>query len=239
MEDWRIITIIIGIIGALAGVYFRESLRKALRQKIVASKLEAQLTDIIRDITSNEFVNLFVLGELWRKDREKALLEKGAGGFIDIEKKYEEILKELKKKIDNGDESVDEPLRKTYKVYKEMPESLFRYQIQQLEIVRDCLFKNIGFISEDEAAEISWDTVSRVVSVRSYFINLIHQYLSLLLVLREMDKPELDAIRPFVYRIAEQGIRLSLHLEPLRTKAKLIRTKSITALTIANIIGKP
>lgn len=239
MEDWRIITIIIGIIGALAGVYFRESLRKALRQKIVASKLEAQLNDIFRDITSNEFFNFFLFGELWRQDREKALLEKGHRGFIDVEKKYDAILKELKKKIENGDESVDEPLIKTHKVYKEMPESLFRYQIQQLEIVRDCLFKNIGFISEDEAAEISWDTVSRVVSVRSYFIKLIHQNLSLLLMLREMDKPELDAIRPFIYRIAEQVIRLSLHIEPLRTKSKLIRKKSVTTLTIANIIGKP
>jgi hypothetical protein len=112
MEDWRIITIIIGVIGALAGVYFRESLRKALRQKILASKLEAQLTDIFKDLTSNEFVNLLVVGELWRKDREKALLEKGTEGFIDVEKKYEAMLKELKKKIENGDESVDEPLKK-------------------------------------------------------------------------------------------------------------------------------
>jgi hypothetical protein len=119
-----------------------------------------------------------------------------------------------------------------------MPESLFRYHIQQLEIARDSLLKNIGFISEDEAAEISWDTVTRVVSVRSYFIKLIHQNLSLILMLREMDKPELDAIRPFAYRIVEQSIRLSLHLEPLGTKAKLIRTKSVAALTFANIIGK-
>ncbi|MDD1777472.1 MAG: hypothetical protein LUQ65_04830, partial [Candidatus Helarchaeota archaeon] len=147
MEDWRIITIIIGVIGALVGVYFRESLRKALRQKIIASKLEAQISDILRDLSSSDFVNLFVIGESWRKDREKALLEKGAGGFFDVEKKYEAILEELKKKIEKGDENIDEPLRKLHGVYKEMPESLFRYHIQQLEIVRDSLFKNIGFIS--------------------------------------------------------------------------------------------
>lgn len=239
MEDWRVVTIIVGVVGALAGVYFRESLRKALRQKTLASKLEAQINDIFREITGNEFVNLFAFGELWRNDRNKALLEKGAEGFIDVEKKYEAMLKELKKKIENGDESVDGPIGKMHKVYQEMPENLFRYHIQQLEIVRDSLFKNIGFISDDEAAEISWDTVSRVVSVRSYFIKIIHQNLTLILMLRELDKLEFNAIRTLTYQIVDQCIRLSLHLEPLRTKAKLIRTKSVAVLTISNIIGKP
>lgn len=236
MKDWSIITIIIGTIGALVGVYFRESLRKALRQKTLASKLEAQVDDMLNDIKSNDLAKLLEVVEMWQKDLKKALLEKGSKGLIDVEKEYETLLKKTKEQIENGLESVDEGLRKTYKLYKEMPESLFKFNFQHLAIIRDSLLKNIFFISDDEAAEISWDAVSRVVSVRGYLIEMIHQILSLMLTLREMDSLKLDVARPLVYKLTEKCIRMLIHLEPLRTQAKLIREKSITALTIANML---
>jgi hypothetical protein len=239
MDDWKLVAIIVGVFGALLGVYFRESLRKSFYQKTIASKLEAEVGEILRELISSDSIKLLVVAKLWNEEREKALLEKGAEGFMEVEKKYEQKLKELKVQIESGDKETDEALGKNYENYRKMPDKLFAYHVQQFEIVRDSILKNIGFLSENEAAELSWDTAARVVSVRNYYIKLIHQNILFLLTLREMEKLDLDAIRSFVYSIAEQSIRLSLHLEPLRTKAVRIRAKSLICLAIQNMIGRP
>jgi hypothetical protein len=63
----RFSTILIGVFGALSGVYLRESFRRAVHQKLVATKLLAQLDAILRDLNDANLSQLVGLGWAWRR----------------------------------------------------------------------------------------------------------------------------------------------------------------------------
>jgi hypothetical protein len=239
MDDVKLISIGVGVVGALVGVYFRECFRRAVRQKLLASKLEAQVHDILTGLLATNFCEILAVAEVWRKESGGALRAKGSEMRREVERKWETRLKEIKAKIKDGDKELDETLMRQREAYRKMPERLFSYHIQQFELARDSLFSSKAFLSEDEAAEISWDTVARVVSFRTALARLIHYNIAFALGLREMEEPNLEGIRQISSEYLEESIRLSQHLIPLRDKGMAIRTKSLTRLTFENMLGKP
>lgn len=238
MDGSKWIAIIIGVAGAFMGVYFRESFRRAVRQKLLASKMEAQIHELLRVVLSTEFSEIFALAEVWRMESRSALLAKGTEKFLEIERKWKDRLVEVKAKVKEGHKGLDESLMKHREIYRKMPERLFSWQIRQFELAIDSLVSNQAFVSDDEAAEISWDTVSRVVSFRAAFERLIRLNIVFALGLREVEEPDLGSIRDICFEYLEEGIRLSHQLIPLRDKVRLIRGKSVIDLTIENMLGK-
>jgi hypothetical protein len=184
MSDLNLISIAIGVMGALVGVYFRESFRRAVRQKTLASKLGAQMRGTITGLRRSDVGQILVLGEVWRRESTQALLEKGSKAFVAVEQKWEAMLKEAKATVEKGNRDADEALIRLHECYRKMPEKLFSYHLQQFEAVRDSLLSSRGFISEDESSEISWDTVSRVVSARTLFLRVLHLNMVLILTFR-------------------------------------------------------
>lgn len=229
------------MIVGLLGVYFRESFRKAVRQKTLASKLEAQLHDFFDVLLQDpHLLDIWSVGEVWRQEGQRALLEKGVDGFRAVQEKYRKLLEDVKTTVcEEGSPDVDAALRKQRDIYRRMPERIFQYSVQSLEIARESINSSVGFISEDEAAEISWDMVYRVVSVRNSFLRLIHNSMWLLLLLRETEDPDLSEARRLLYSIVEGTIRMSAHLTPVKSKAAEIRRKSLVTLTLENALGKP
>lgn len=238
MDDVKLISIAVGVVGALVGVYFRESFRRAVRQKLLASKLEAQVHEILRRVLTTDFFRILALAEVWRRESESALRAKGPEMFSEVEQKWKNRLKEIKAKINEGNKELNEALMRQREVYRKMPERLFAYHIQQFESARGSLISNQGFLSEDEAAEISWDTVARVVSFRTALERLVDLNIAFALGLREMEEPDLEGIRHISSEYVEECIRLSHHLTPLRDKGMPIRTKSLIRLTFENVLGK-
>ncbi len=238
MDGSKLIAIMIGVAGALAGVYFRESFRRAVRQKLLASKLEAQIHEILRVVLTTNFSEILALAEVWRKESGSALRAKGSEMFREVERKWQSRFKDIRAKIKNGDKELDETLMSQRETYRKMPEKLFSYHIQQYELARDSLFSNQAFLSDDEAAEISWDTVARVVSLRTALQRLIHLNIAFALSLREMEELDLEGIRDISFQYLEEGIRLCHDLIPLRNKSKVIRTRSLIELTFENMLGK-
>ncbi len=66
MSDISIPSVIIGIAGALVGVYYRESIRKAYRQKQLAVRIEAEVSIAIQQLV------LFSDGEFYNRAKAMA-----------------------------------------------------------------------------------------------------------------------------------------------------------------------
>lgn len=230
------IAVIIGIVGALIGVYFRESLRRAYRQKLIATKLEAQINTLFFELVRSDFIKILAIASVWSNERTTALQAQGSEGFIEVERKYNAKLQEMKKTIDAGDADTDKTIEKLHAAYKEMPQSIFDYHKAHYDLARDQLFSGLGLLTDEEAAELSWDTAARISALRNHATKLIHHFLTLTLALREMTTLDLHATRPLFSSLIEDMIYFSLEIEPLRTKAKLLRETSVISLAAQSMV---
>jgi hypothetical protein len=91
MEGWEFLSVVIGIFGALFGVYFREAIRKAYTVKTIATRLDAYIRVINKSIleTENDSKELFYLGKLWQKERSDAYIKSGKDAFFAVDEKFE------------------------------------------------------------------------------------------------------------------------------------------------------
>lgn len=230
------VAVIIGILGALIGVYFRESLRRAYRRKLIATKLEAQTNTLFFELAKSDFIKVLAIASVWRDERANALQTKGTEGFLEVERKYKAKLQDMKKTIAAGDADTDKSIEKLHATYKEMPQNIFDYQKAQYGLVREELLSGRGLLTDEEAAELSWDTAARISTLRNHATKLIHHSLIMTLMLREMTTLDIQAAREFLSSVAEEMIYFSLEIEPLRTKAKLLRETSVMSLAIQSMI---
>ena len=238
MDGSKLIAIVVGVVGALVGVYFRESFRRSVRQKLLASKLEAQVREMILGVLTTRFSEILAVAEVWRKERLSALSEQGPQVWGEVERKWKGRLEQIKGKISEGHQEVDQALTRAREAYRKLPEKLFAYQIREFELLRDLLSSSTGFLSEDEAAEISWDTVACIVSFRTALERIIKLQILFALSSREIQDPQLEESRSTACECLEEGIRLSQQLTAMRDKTKMFRTRSLLRLTFENMLGR-
>lgn len=174
MQEISLTAIIIGIIVGLLGVYFKEMMREAFTRKKVAIRLHAYIRDWYRTLFENEeFQKLASIGEEWYKDEIKALKSKENGAFEKVQEEYKSIIKEVEKRL-NRKNSRD------YKNFIESMKKLTHSEIEvQIEIIneqRKALIDNKFFVSEEDAANLSWIVASRVLNIKDklmmFFINI-------------------------------------------------------------------
>ena len=235
-----ILAVAIGVVGALLGVYFREAVRRAYRQKEVAAKLDAQLSTIRATLIENEqTLSLLVMGEIWSKERITALVERGKAGYIEVENKYKKKLKEARAEFLKGDKDIDRQLNELHRRYREMPERVFAYHLQQFELCRDLLLNERGLITDDEAALLSWHAVHRVVRLRTYLTKLVHLNLLVAIQLREMSEFQPWLLREAVFDAAEESLRVAIEVTPLQELGEATRKRSVSSLVLRDLTREP
>jgi type II secretory pathway pseudopilin PulG len=112
MDDWKIVSVIIGILGALLGVYFRESMRKAEKQKITAVRLEAYLNEVIREFLEGELKDIFLLGAVLQEKSIEALKKGGREAYLKVHEDYKKLLEDIRKMIADGPPEINPALCK-------------------------------------------------------------------------------------------------------------------------------
>lgn len=237
MGEWEIISIVIGIAGALFGVYFRESLRSAKQKKLIAIRLEAHIHNFTSRVLESEFKELYLLGRAWYGKKLKAFTEGGLQSFIEADDEIKKKIEELEKKISEGIEDIDEGIKKLHTEFREMDDEIFRLSIQSQELIRDYLMDNKNFISEEDASKLSWAIASHVVEARNYLLEMSSLSILFATTLKKMESLNIDTAKNALIPIVRSYIRFSTHIEPLRIFASNIRKRSILALTFREMIG--
>lgn len=230
MDSASLIGIVIGVVGALLGVYYRESMRRAHRTQVLATKLEAQINELFHEFVLGDFSDVLAIASVWNDERQEALRKRGKEGFFEVEKKYKNRLKEMREALTTGSESIDQKVRDLHQQYRVMPASVFEHSIGQLDKGWEAISEGRGLLSEDEAAELSWDSAARISALRSNMLKVITKSTALILTLREMTDLDIPRVRGLIPPILEDCIHLSLQIEPLRNRAEAMRKRPVWSL---------
>ncbi len=230
MTDPKILTVIIGIIGALLGVYFREMLREAIQRKKIAAQLEAYLDDWRTDILENEDLAIIMgAASAWNSKEVKAL-QKSNNTFFEARDEYKVKLKELK--------NVMQEKKSGEGIYREI-RSLSIFEIDQrlsgLREAREGLLKNITMISDDDAALLSWIAVKRIVIIRNNALHILSKLINLIEFIQKHTGEENQVIKRSsseLFEITKSMIEVMKNMEPLHKYATNIRSSNIFSLMI-------
>lgn len=223
MTSLSTLAVIVGVIGALVGIYFRESLRHAYRQKFIATKLYVQINSLFREMGTGEYKPVFLFAWTWSKERLTAFQTKGSAGYLDIERKYEAMVEELKNAIEEGNLDVDKGLEQAFKSSKAMPQSVFDNFVAEYKRTRDSFDSGTELLTDEEAAELSWDTAGRILELRTRAVRVNKLFFVMFLTLREMEEFDSRKTRSLITPIIVEMIYLCWKLNPCASKQRAFK----------------
>src|SRR3990167_2389560 len=125
MDDAKWLAVIIGIVGALLGVYFLENFRRALNQKRIAAQLHAYLSYWEMALLKTDLGALIILVQEWDKERAEGYRKGGKKGFSEVWDKQQAQLKDIKSQIKSGGSNLLNSLNANHQQLRKMPDSVF------------------------------------------------------------------------------------------------------------------
>lgn len=235
MDDAKWLAVIIGALGAIFGVYIRENLRRAFNQKRIATQLEAYLLYWEMGILNSDFGHLVLMAQEWNKERDIAMRSKGKAGFIEVWKKQQAELQDIKTKISMGTPDGKKMLESNHQIMREMSEEVFRATIEDLGNERDALLENRTFISDQDAAELARWAACNVVPLRGDILSLLKQTRMFLLTLRNSEILDYKQCSEIIAKIIEKLIEVLGKMQSLKNGAQRISNRPILILALDNM----
>ena len=235
MEDAKWLTVLIGVIGALLGVYFRENLRRALNQKRIAAQLHAYLSFWMMEILKTDLGVIIILVQEWDKERAEGYRTGGNKGFNEVWTKQQTQLKEIKTQIEAGGIDLLNSLSKQYQLLRKMPEPVFNAVMNDLIISRDALLQSQTFITDSDAAELAFWDAQRVVSIRGNLMSLVMHSLVFAQTLRASEIFDFTSISGPLVKIIEELVNVAYEMQALKNSTQRFVDYSLIRLAIDNM----
>lgn len=98
--------------------------------------------------------------------------------------------------------------------------------------------ENKLFISDNDAAQISWMVADYVIRMKSYITKIIFQQIYLAKLLRKMSSLDNEKALDVVCDLAKNIIFYSRLISPLNRHAEIYRKSNILELTCKIMVGK-
>jgi hypothetical protein len=235
MDDAKWLAVLIGVIGALLGVYFRESLRRALNQKRIAAQLNAYLSYWEMTLLKTDLGALIILVQEWDRERTEAYRTRGKAGFSEAWTKQQAQLKEIKKQIKSGGSDLLNSLSANHQLLRKMPDPVFEAFMNEIAISRDALLQSRTFITDSDAAELAWWAAQRVVSIRGNLTSLLMHIRVFTQTLRNSENVDFMSISDTVVQIIEKLVDVTYEMQSLKTSTQRFADRSLMRLAIDNM----
>lgn len=235
MDEVKWLAVIIGVAGALIGVYFRENLRRALIQKRIAAQLNAYLSYWEMDLIKTDLGVLIVIVQHWSKEREAAIRKNGKKGFNDVWDKQKAQLKDLTNLIKSGDSDFQNSLNANHQLLRKMPDAVFQAMMDELTVSRDSLLQSRTFISDHDAAELSSWFAQRVVSLRGNLVSLLMHFRILSQTLRNSESVDFMSLSDTYVQIIEKLFDVTYEMQTLKNSTQHFSQRSLMRLAIDNM----
>jgi len=225
LDETKIIAIVIGIIGALIGVYFREAIRNAKLKLQTAVRLDVNIRHLLSTGLENKsYEDLFITGfAISTKEREALRTgnyEKISQLRNDINEKVPEL---VKKNIENKPEIIDEIIKKVMSFSKQEIEEIIKEIDRKIEM----LFNDNGFISDKEASKLDYHILPKIYEMRNSIYEL---YVIIKLLLSHLStNPNLDKERltQSIIQCVINGIKVTKNIHPILDYTNKVRSKEI------------
>ncbi len=235
MDEAKWLAVIVGALGALVGVYFRENLRRALNQKRIAAQLHAYLSYWEMVLLKGDLGAYIVLVQEWDKERAEGYRKAGKKGFSDAWNKQQAQLKEIKSQIKSGGSELLNSLSANHQKLRKMPDSVFDAFMDEIKATRDALVHSRTFISDSDAAELAWGVAQRVVSLRGNLLSLLMHTHLFSQTLRASESVDFMSVSDTVVQIVERLVDVTYEMQALKNSTQRFFNRSLMRLAIDNM----
>ena len=239
MEDWKFYTVLIGVVAALVGIYFREALKQAHTQKNASSRLLAYLNYWNKNILDWDVFSIVYVGEQWRKEKIKAYSKsRSAEDILAVNEEYEAKLKELRDAIKNKDPELKFDHKEISEKFKKFTPKVMEQFLEAQKTYKQNIIEGKTFITDEEAATLGSDVADRAIHIKLRLVSLIEHGTSLLLHIAEnKEKLEISDYADEIYQCLRVGILMYQDFEPIQERARQINQQSIFNLALKNMVG--
>lgn len=224
MSSAQFLAIIIGIFGALAGVYFREVLRKANVRLKAAIYLESNLRHWLKiGLESEHFKDFMIAGYSLSEEKRKAIETRN---LQELSKFNEEFKAKLQSVRDNS-KDLKEMIQKIIQGLKPFKKEELNEIIKELDRIINSLVEGNGLVRDSDLAYLDWFRLPDILEVRSELVSILVSLKLLLTHLSVRDSVDEELVLNLIFSCVNSGLKVSMHIVPLLKYAETIRRKGI------------
>ncbi|NQZ51856.1 MAG: hypothetical protein HRT95_17275 [Moritella sp.] len=239
MEDWKFYVILIGVVAALVGIYFREALKQAHIQKNASRRLIAYLNFWNKNILDWDVFSIVYVGEQWRDEILEACSKSGnTETILAIDEVYENKLKKLRDAIKNKDPNLKFDIQELSEKIKKLTPLFMGQFLDAQKVSKQNIIEGKTFISDEEAAALGVDVANRAIHIKLRLVSLIDNGTILLIHLSEnREQLDISDYSDEIYQCVRVGVLMYQDFKPLKEQAEFVNTQSIFKLTLKNMVG--
>ena len=224
--DKSLITVLIGIFGALLGVYFKELVSLGFRRKQIANLLFSFIYEwdyiLLKDET---WATMSSLGKKFYEDEKLSASEKDLSDNL---KKQNLIFSILLKALSGDDDKANDLIEKILKDVKKDSEKEYELKIKYLITMEDSIEEYL--VCKEEASLLSWEIAYYSQDLRAHLSLMIHKTHLLYVVCREGDINQKDKIADYIISIIKEISSSRIAIEHLKDHVSKIMDKNIIKL---------
>ncbi len=224
MDSAKFLAVIIGIFGAIIGVYFREALRKANERLKAAIYLESNLRYWLKvGLESEKFKDFLVVGFYYSEKKRKAI---ETGNLKEISRISEEFKNKLSSLRDDS-EWLKEQIHETIQKEKPLKKEELNEVVKELDRRIHSLEEGDGLIRTSDLAYLDWFMLPDILEVKSEIINILVLLKLILTHLSVRETVDEELVLNQVLSCVDSGLKVSAHIVPLLSYAENIRKKRV------------
>lgn len=232
-----LLSILIGVFTALCAIYFREALRLAYKQRIVASQLNSYLRYWQRFVIEKDYFNIYYLGIEWNKKIKECLKNNGkAEDLIKIEEEYKKKCLEVKTAIEEENESFKFDLSAIDEGIKHL-ENVLPTFLDIFKAERQNLIEGKTFISDENASSLGRRPAIFVVDLKMRLQSAMDQTIIVLLKMKRSDSFVLKDYAKDIHDILWDFINVSRDIDSLGKEAEEVINQSVFWLAVHNMFS--
>ncbi len=237
--ELEILSISIGIIGAILGVYFKENFRIAKKQKIILTKLRAYLEyDHRRNLVNNKSLTLiktFNIDISLNVIHQYSRLNIVDKILIMVETKC----KHTRENIVKSENYINYRKRvlNFYHQLKNKSGDFLYISTKDLKTMQEEIKNDVTFISDDEASQLNYNFTYIITHYKRYSLQLLDNYIKIVTYVENSDKLDFEILDSLFWEFLQNLSSLLNLFDLLLARTIKISEKNTTILAIKNIFS--
>ena len=225
MNDFKIIAVIIGVVGALIGVYFRERITIAKARLSAAVTLESTLHYWLNLAMQNKhFRELLATGHVLGEKEKKTFLSGNIEKIDEFRNSFEKVLNEAKETLieeqkDNIETIIAEIQNLSDEEYSEVLTELNRY--------RDSLSDLSGSLSQEKLSVLDWHKLPKIIEIKTEIQSILGDFKFGIIHIHSNKEPSIEKVSVLIFSIITSILKASKNIIPLLEYSKSIREKGL------------
>jgi len=231
------VTIAIGVIGAVLGVYFRECFKQAKNQKIISSKLESYIYLLMKELNNSTFVTFQLIGKRW-SDKYKEYYNNFGNKGVEAATKQIQIEKDqLIELIRKGNDEMIESFEKDFVKLKEENKDKLDYLLSEITKYENHYINNKLFISDDEAAQLPYALTHQIIEYKHDILSFLSSSKSLAIEYMKMDKFQYEKVSNSISGIVMALLSMTEKQFPLLNISNKLKKQNVLLQTFKNMFS--